>query len=78
MATLSSIHAWRIPWTEDLAGYGPWGCKESNMIFCIFLLGKYVRIFRETAPLYPVSYVGGIQFCTQKHFVLSIFVVVVA
>jgi len=28
MATHSSILAWRIPWTESLAGYRPWGCKE--------------------------------------------------
>ena len=25
MATHSSILAWEIPWTEDLAGYSPWG-----------------------------------------------------
>ena len=30
MATHSSILAWRIPWTEELAGYSPWGCKESE------------------------------------------------
>ena len=30
MATHSSILAWRIPWTEDLAGYSPWGRKESD------------------------------------------------
>ena len=23
-ASHSSILAWRIPWTEDLMGYGPW------------------------------------------------------
>ena len=28
MATHSSILAWRIPWTEELAGYSPWGHKE--------------------------------------------------
>ena len=28
MSTHSSIPAWRIPWTEDLVGYSPWGCKE--------------------------------------------------
>ena len=28
MADHSGIPAWRIPWTEDLAGYSPWGCKE--------------------------------------------------
>ena len=28
MATHSSIHAWKIPWTEKSAGYSPWGLKE--------------------------------------------------
>ena len=28
MATHSSILAWRIQWTEEPAGYRPWGCKE--------------------------------------------------
>ena len=31
MATHSSILAWRIPWQRSLAGYSPWGCKESHM-----------------------------------------------
>ena len=31
MATHSSILAWRIPWTEDLVGYTPWGRKELDM-----------------------------------------------
>ena len=30
MAAHSSILAWRIPWTESLAGYSPWGRKESD------------------------------------------------
>ena len=30
MATHSSILAWRIPWRGCLAGYGPWGHKESD------------------------------------------------
>ena len=25
MATHSSVLAWRIPWTEEPGGYGPWG-----------------------------------------------------
>ena len=29
--THSNILAWRIPWTDDLAGYSPWGCKELDM-----------------------------------------------
>ena len=28
MATHSSTLAWRIPWTESLAAYSPWGRKE--------------------------------------------------
>ena len=31
VATHSSILAWRIPWTEDIVGHSPWGCKESDM-----------------------------------------------
>ena len=31
MATHSNILAWRIPWTESLVGYDPWGCKESDI-----------------------------------------------
>ena len=31
IATHSSILAWRLPWTEDLMGYSPWGRKESDM-----------------------------------------------
>ena len=29
MATHSTL-AWRIPWTEEPAGYSPWGFKESD------------------------------------------------
>ena len=29
MVTPSSLLAWRIPWTGSLAGYSPWGCRES-------------------------------------------------
>ena len=32
MATHSNTLAWRIPWTESLAGYSPWGHKESGKI----------------------------------------------
>ena len=28
MATHSRILAWRIPWSEEPAGYSPWTCKE--------------------------------------------------
>ena len=32
MATHSSILAWRIPWTEEPAGYSPWGRRESGTL----------------------------------------------
>ena len=32
MATHSSILAWEIPWTEEPAGYSPWGRKELDTI----------------------------------------------
>ena len=31
MATHSSILAWRILWTEELAGCSPWGREESDI-----------------------------------------------
>ena len=30
MATHCSILAWKILWTGEMVGYGPWGCKESD------------------------------------------------
>ena len=30
MALHSNILAWRIPWTEELAGYSPWDHKEPD------------------------------------------------
>ena len=30
MATHSNILAWRIPWTEERAGYHPWDHKETD------------------------------------------------
>ena len=32
MATCSNILAWRIPWQRSLAGYNPWGHKDSDTI----------------------------------------------
>ena len=31
ITTHTSILAWKIPCTEHLVGYSPWGCKESYM-----------------------------------------------
>ena len=32
MATHSSILAWKIPRTEELAGYSLWGCKSQTLL----------------------------------------------
>ena len=45
MATHSSLLAWRIPWTkESLAGYSPWGRKESDTTERL-TLSLYLLIF---------------------------------
>ena len=38
MANCSSILAWKIPWTDSLVSYSPWGCKESDMTERLTLL----------------------------------------
>ena len=43
MATHSSILAWEIPWTEEsLAGYSPWGHKESDRTEVTTTMGRKV------------------------------------
>ena len=37
MATHSSILSWKIPWTEEPAGYSPQGCKSQTRLSAIFL-----------------------------------------
>ena len=34
MAAHCSILPWRIPWTEELVSYSPWGGKEWDMTEC--------------------------------------------
>ena len=41
MATHSSILAWRIPWTESLVGYRPWGRKASDTTENFTFTAKY-------------------------------------
>ena len=40
MATLSSIPAWRIPWTEEPGGLQSWGHKKSDTTE-LTLSGRY-------------------------------------
>ena len=47
MATHSSILAWKIPWTENLVGYSPWGRTELDttepLHFLSYGFGKPIR-----------------------------------
>ena len=44
IAIYSSILAWRIPWTEDLAGYGPLGRRVGHThIYSFIALGPKVQ-----------------------------------
>ena len=36
MATPPNIVAWEIPWTEEPAGYSPWGYKRVRYNLAIF------------------------------------------
>ena len=49
MATHSSVLAWRIPWTEGLVGYNPWGCKELDMTEQLTLL-LLLLVLNELIP----------------------------
>ena len=50
MATLSSILAWKIPWTEEPGGLQSWGCKEFDMTERLTLL------FFKVSYEFPVSF----------------------
>ena len=67
MAIHSSILAWKIPWTESLVGYSPWGervgqdlaTKPPNLIkqnlVCTRNQEKGAATPQETDPGLPVS-----------------------
>ena len=48
MATHSSILAWKIPGTEELVGYSPWGRKEldttERLHFFSFFLSSWCEV----------------------------------
>ena len=76
MATHSSTLAWRIPWTEDLAGYSPWGHKESGMTntFTV-LIHRRQFAFLPSFPLYlqlPNSWTSGWNIFHQPILFFSI------
>ena len=52
VATHSSILAWRIPWTEDIVGHSPWGCKESDMTERL-TLSLFKLLGPQSSSLFP-------------------------
>ena len=49
--TATSILAWRIPWTEKLTGYSPWGHKESDMTEWLTHFQHFAKIVRKTSNI---------------------------
>ena len=45
VTTQSSIPAWRIPWTEELEEYSPWGRKDSGMTEALTLF-TFIYMYR--------------------------------
>ena len=52
MAIPSSILAWRIPWTESMAGYSLWGCKGSDATEQLTHIVQHVLI--EHVQVFPL------------------------
>ena len=51
-ATYSSVLAWEIPWTRNLAGYSQWGRKDSNMTQKLNNHSKYIIQVNNKCLLY--------------------------
>ena len=74
MATHSSILAWRIPRMERLAGYSPWGHKESDTTgwlpftyICVnrqCLFFSFLLLHSVWQPLGPSTSLHLTQFCS--------------
>ena len=62
MATHASIRAWKIPWTEELADYSPWDCKESDATEHTYLFSDwetnylYFRLFDIISQILKASF----------------------
>ena len=57
MAIHSSTLAWKIPWTESLIGYSPWGRKESDTTEQLHFHCNLTKIFLKK---YKLIYVMSI------------------
>ena len=54
MATHTSTLTWKIPWTEELVGYSPWGRKELDMteqLHFHFLKSQVALVIKNPLPV---------------------------
>ena len=63
MATRSSILAWRIPWTEEPAGYSPWDRKELDMTeqLSLYFTDMILPDFRNKVTMEPIQKKVNVQ-----------------
>ena len=82
MATHSSLLAWKIQWTErSLAGYSPWGRKESNTTEWLSAHADWLANIRNTILrniktlriLFPS--LGLYKSSTHQRFSIAVFVI---
>ena len=64
MATHSSILAWKSPWRRSLAGYSPWGRKESDTTeqLTLYLMAQWLKIHLAIQGTWVQSLVGELRF----------------
>jgi len=54
MAPHSSTLAWKIPWMEELVGYGPWGHGESDTTERLHFHSHFHALEKEMATHFSV------------------------
>ena len=71
MATHSSNLVWRIHGQRILAGYSPWGCKESGMTEQLSLTHAYVILHRHLGVWLPLTQNRPWELCPDMHTLLT-------
>ena len=56
MATHSSILAWKVPWTEEPGGYGPWGLTESDTTEQLSMSRSSLVLLAAVTVFYPEAH----------------------
>ena len=67
MATHSSILAWRIPWTEGLAGDSPWGCRVRHDLATSTLLAWALELSFWWLDLPEISHLHSSAVAPSGH-----------